>query len=147
MLASLRPRGVPDPAALLGLAGLFPFVVGALATLDGGALGRWAPAALLGYAAVILSFMGGVHWGLAMTAERPSWLRYGASVVPALLGWLALLIGGRLAFLLLVVSFTSLLAYDLGAVRAGEAPGWYPKLRWPLTLVVVLCLLLAASVG
>lgn len=147
MLAPLRRGGVPDPAVLLGLAGLLPFVVGALATLDGGPLGQWAPSALLGYAAVILSFMGGVHWGLAMTAERPSWLRYGASVVPALLGWLALLIGGRLAFLLLVASFASLLAYDLGAVRAGEAPAWYPRLRWPLTLVVVLCLLLAASVG
>ncbi len=147
MLAPLRRGGVPDPAALLGLAGLLPFVVGALATLDGGPLGRWAPSALLGYSAVILSFMGGVHWGLAMAAERPSWLRYGASVVPALLGWAALLIGGGLAFLLLVASFASLLAYDLGAVRAGEAPAWYPRLRWPSTLVVTLCLLLAALSG
>jgi hypothetical protein len=147
MLAPLRRGGVPDPATLLGLAGLLPFVVGALASFDGGPLGRWAPSALLAYAAVILSFLGGVHWGLAMAAERPSWLRYGASVVPALLGWTALLLGGRLAFLLLVASFASLLAYDLGAVRAGEAPAWYPRLRWPLTLVVALCLLLAALAG
>lgn len=145
MQSLLRRLQVPEPAAILGLAGLLPFVLGALATLDGGWLGRLAPAALTGYAAVILSFMGGVHWGLAMAAERPSWARYGASVVPALLGWAALLLGGTVAFLLLAASFASLLAYDLGAVRAGEAPDWYPRLRWPLTIVVVLCLVLAAA--
>ncbi len=147
MLAWIRRSGVPEPAALLGAAGLLPFVVGALATLDGGALGRRAPGALLAYAAVILSFMGGVHWGLAMSAARPSWLRYGASVVPALLGWAALLAGGRAGFVLLAASFASLYAYDRGAVRAGEAPAWYPALRWPLTLVVCLCLALAALVS
>ncbi|BCX19300.1 MAG: hypothetical protein KatS3mg117_2982 [Geminicoccaceae bacterium] len=147
MLDLVRRLRVPEPAALLGFAGLLPFVAGALAALAGGPLGPWASAALLAYAAVILSFMGGVHWGLAMSAERPSWLRYGASVVPALLGWAALLLGGRFGFLLLVASFASLLAYDLGAVRAGEAPAWYPRLRWPLTTGVVLTLLLAALAG
>lgn len=145
MQSLLRRLQVPEPAAILGLAGLLPFVLGALASLDDGPLGRLAPAALLGYAAVILSFMGGVHWGLAMTAEPPSWSRYGASVVPALLGWGALLLGGAASFLALAACFASLLAYDLGAVRAGEAPAWYPRLRWPLTLVVVLCLILAAA--
>jgi hypothetical protein len=101
----------------------------------------------LGYGAVILSFMGGVHWGLGMAAARPSFLRYGASVVPALLAWLALLLAGRPGFVLLAASFASLLAYDLGAVRAGEAPAWYPALRWPLTLVVCAALVLAILAG
>lgn len=143
MLALIRRSGVPEPAALLGAAGLLPFVAGAVWVFVPGEGGAWVRTALLGYAAVILSFMGGVHWGLAMTATRPLFQRYGASVVPALLGWFALLLGGRWAFLVLAASFASLLAYDLGAVRAGEAPAWYPTLRWPLTVVVCLCLLLA----
>lgn len=91
--------------------------------------------------------MGGVHWGLAMTAARPSFVRYGASVVPALLGWLALLLDERSGFVALTASFASLLAYDLGAVRTGEAPSWYPALRWPLTVAVCVCLVLALLAG
>jgi hypothetical protein len=147
MLAHFRRSGVPDPAALLGAAGLIPFLAGALWSFVPGETGAWARGALLGYGAVILSFMGGVHWGLAMAAARPSFLRYGASVVPALLAWLALLSGGRAGFVLLAASFASLLAYDLGAVRSGEAPAWYPALRWPLTLAVCAALVLAIFAG
>ncbi len=143
MLALVRRSGVPEPAALLAAAGLLPFVVGAIGGFLPGETGAWLRGALLGYAAVILSFMGGVHWGLAMAAARPSFLRYGASVVPALLGWAGLLTGGRPGFVILAASFASLLAYDLGAVRSGEAPAWYPRLRWPLTLGICACLALA----
>lgn len=143
MFAYVRRAGIPEPAALLGAAGLLPFLAGALGAWDTGALGAWARGALLAYGAVILSFLGGVHWGLAMAAGRPSWLRYAASTVPALLGWLSLLLSAPLGFVLLAASFAALLAFDRAAVRAGEAPAWYPALRWPLTLVVVLSLLLA----
>ncbi|MCS6778226.1 MAG: DUF3429 domain-containing protein [Geminicoccaceae bacterium] len=147
MLSLVRRSGVPEPAALLGAAGLLPFLAGAIWSFAPGESGAWARGALAAYAAVILSFMGGVHWGLAMTASRPSFVRYGASVVPALLGWLALLLDERSGFVVLAASFASLLAYDLGAVRSGEAPAWYPTLRWPLTVAVCTCLVLALLAG
>ena len=61
----------PRLAILLGYAGLIPFI--------SGAIGIWITptawradvlTALLHYAAVILAFMGAIHWGLAMARER-----------------------------------------------------------------------------
>jgi hypothetical protein len=82
------PSQPPTPVAWLGYGGLLPFV--ALA-----GVGWWAPAtplwstALLGYGAVILSFVGALHWGFAMAqgglteAERTRCFVW--SVVPSLL--------------------------------------------------------------
>ncbi len=142
---------VPAAAAWLGGAGALPFVAGVLLALAGDAsLGAWAVEALRAYGAVILSFMAGIHWGLAMAdrgagaGQGASWGRLGLSVTPALLGWLALLLPPVAGFLLLATSFAALLAVDLASVRRGMAPAWYPRLRWPLTTIVVICMLLAA---
>jgi hypothetical protein len=140
--------GVPSPARELGLAGLVPFVV--LAATTWLAVPEWHARthdALLGYGAVILSFMGAVHWGLAMAGPRGrerAW-QLGLSVVPALLGWLALLLPvGALAYSVLLVAFAALCLVDTRATKAKLAPAWYPALRVPLTTVVVACLIAAA---
>ena len=46
---------------------------------------------LIDYAALILSFSGGVHWGLALLpgAVRPS-ARFGAGVLPLIVAWVGL---------------------------------------------------------
>ena len=139
----------PRLALLLGYAGLVPFVSAALAiwVVPEG----WRPlvlAALLDYAAVILAFMGAIHWGLAMRAqdaEEPAQLQLGFSVVPPLLGWLAISGGmpSSLALALCLIAFAGLYGADLRAVKLGLAPQWYPRLRRPLTIVVCLSLLLA----
>ena len=61
----ILPTALPTSVAWLGYGGLLPFV--ALA-----GIGWWAPGtplwgtALLAYGAVILSFVGALHWGFAM---------------------------------------------------------------------------------
>jgi hypothetical protein len=85
----------PAPLALrLGYAGVLPFVVGAaFVWLVGGNADAHAFAALVlsCYAAVIISFLGGLHWGLAMRqspATMPTWL-YAWGVIPSLVAWVA----------------------------------------------------------
>mgnify|MGYP005838921109 CR=1 FL=1 len=134
---------VPPVAAALGYAGAVPFVAGAVAV----ALATLPPTPVLAYGAVILAFMGGIHWGLGMPGTKPDGGRLLLSVVPALLGWAALLLGGRLGLLLLAATFIGLLLLDLATTRSGVAPPWYPALRVPLTAVVVASLLLAAALG
>ena len=79
--------------------------------------------ALLAYGAIILSFLGGVQWGMAITESgtaepvRASYHRLSLSVAPALLGWGALLIPRDLGFLVLAVSFSLVLFIDLRATR------------------------------
>ena len=142
----------PRLAILLGYAGLIPFI--------SGAIGIWItpPAwhtdvltALLHYAAVILAFMGAIHWGLAMARERQddaAHRQLGLSVLPALLGWLAISSGlpALLALALLISGFIGLYLADVHAVKLELAPRWYTALRKPLTAVVLISLL-AAWVG
>ena len=65
------------------------------------------------YAAVILSFMGAVHWGVAMAGtDQQRGKHFIASVVPALIAWSALLLPQSLALLILLTGFIGLYAYD-----------------------------------
>lgn len=134
---------VPRPALYLGFAGLLPFLASTLAVWL--APFRWNLAALdiqLAYGAVILSFMGAVHWGLAMAGGRDSltYERLGWSVAPALLGWLALLMNPVLGLFLLAAGFAAVYLGDLRSIAAGNTPAWYRALRKPLTIIVILTL-------
>ena len=145
MTSKTGADSVPTPAAWLGGAGVIPFAAGALGAWALPApWDLWALQAQVFYGACILSFMGAVHWGLAMAdyggVPGASWQRLGGSVVPALLAWGALLLTPVLGLLVLLLTFAGLFMADLRVTRAGLAPGWYPRLRKPLTLLVVLSL-------
>ncbi|BAU73816.1 DUF3429 domain-containing protein [Metapseudomonas furukawaii] len=139
----------PRLARLLGFAGLIPFVSAALGIWLT-PLG-WRPfvlSALLDYAAVILAFMGAIHWGLAMRAgpeDTRTQMQLGLSVIPALVGWVVISVGlpAGLAVVLFILAFIGLYLADLRSVRLGLAPRWYPALRLPLTFGVVTSLLVA----
>ncbi len=136
-------------AMRLGYAGLIPFVSGAVGIwVTPFAWRPYVMSALLDYAAVILAFMGAIHWGLAMRAEandERARLQLGLSVIPPLLGWMAIASGMPFALALPVFLLAFVLLYfaDLRAVKLGLAPQWYPALRRPLTIVVSVSLLLA----
>ena len=142
LTAKLLPD-VPPAAAVLGLAGVLPFVAAAIGSLQPGPLGAFALTALLAYGAVILSFLGGIHWGLAIDRGSPSDSHLGIGVVPSLLGWVALLLGGSWGLMLLAAAFLVVLACDLRLTSQGIAPPWFPRLRLVLTNAVVLCLIVA----
>ena len=42
-------------------------------------------------------------------------------------------------------AFAAMLLVDLLASRSGQAPAWYPALRWPLTIAVAASLILGAA--
>jgi hypothetical protein len=140
---------MPRSALLLGWGGALPFAGLALVLAFG--LPSPIPQAemmLIGYGAVILSFMGGVHWGLAMQSEtgsrddRAAW-QYVLSVIPALVGWMALALASSFALVVLAAAFLTLLIVDLTWTSGRKAPACYGKLRLQLTSTVLLCLGLA----
>ncbi len=143
---------VPSSAAWLGGLGAVPFVglAGATAFLAG-APRTLAAQALLAYGATILSFLGGVHWGLAIRSQGGPdngalRARLTFSVLPSLAGWAALLVGQKAGLLILATAIAAMLWVDIRASRIGRAPAWYAKLRVPLTCVVVAALVLGAIV-
>ncbi|MBM3408636.1 MAG: DUF3429 domain-containing protein [Betaproteobacteria bacterium] len=135
-------RSTPVAAQWLGLLGLIPFgatvVAGLIPALQ---LHSVALQALLAYGAVILSFLGGIRWGLAIVkaghADLFSPLLI--SVLPSLLGWIALLVSGSTGLLLLAFGFSALLLADL---RLPMAPDWYGALRLPLSVGAIAALLM-----
>ena len=136
------PRDVTVWARRLGYAGLIPFVVGASAIWllqEPSSTDLWGQA-VLAYGAVILSFVGAVLWGIVISegeaVPRPAQLIM--SVVPALLGWLSLLIGPTLGFPVQFVAFISLHACERSGLWCPELPSWYLRLRTQLTAVVAL---------
>lgn len=140
----MTERLPPRPAALLGAAGLIPFLgLAALSHSGDPVLGARAAQAALAYGAVILSFLGGCRWGFAAAGmgEGPGLVPLLVAVGPSLLGWGAVLAGGALGLACLAAGLLLLLASDLALTKAGGAPRWWPVLRLPLSLVA------AASLG
>jgi hypothetical protein len=130
---------VPRPALVLGGAGLIPFLAGVAGvwTLDYPDF-FLALNLMMAYAAVVLAFLGAVHWGLALAQEAAgNWRRLAPSVLPALAGWFALMLPNALGLLLLAIGFAGAFLADRAAVTANRAPAWYRALRKPLTLVVL----------
>lgn len=140
---------VPPAAALLGAAGLIPFVGLAAATWLAPMDGQMA-AALTGYGVVILSFMGGCRWGLAAAGlgQGASFSPLAISVLPALYAWaIWALLPAEAAQAALAAGLLALLFADIHLTSKGGAPAWWPRLRMPLSVVASISLLAAASAG
>jgi hypothetical protein len=142
----------PNPRLAQGLtyAGTLPLIACALLawapSLAGSSEVANAPTIALAYAAVIASFIAGIHWAASLFfAARCGHLPMIASNVAALFAWSTLLLGdARLGCLLLVPCFMSLLAIDHGLRTKGVLPGWFFALRRNATLIVASALLLVA---
>lgn len=137
--------GAPYVVRWLGYGGLLPFVVlAAAAWIDRNHSSLWRDA-LIAYGAVILSFVGALHWGFAMsqsgmTANQRT-RSFVWSVVPSLLAWMALLMTPKYAAMLLVTGFLIHFWQDRRLVQRVNLPAWYLPLRLRLTFIAVLSLI------
>ena len=110
MAVEVADTKVPSIARWLGGLGAVPFIVLAVAMPLLADTTRILTAnGLLAYGAVILSFLGGVHWGLAIQFQRSSdqgelESRLTLSVIPSLVGWVALLVGQPTGLLILAIA-------------------------------------------
>lgn len=122
-----------ETAIRLAWAGLTPFIVSSAL----GIIGLYqAPAlhAFLIYSAVVLSFLGGIHWGLVMRdgLSRPQG-RLLICMLPPLIAWLAVACLPDLVTLVVLGLFYMLwLRYDTQTIT----DDWYIKMRKPVTFVV-----------
>lgn len=139
-----RTSQPPAWAWILGLAGLIPFVLGAAMQWYGPPGWRMlAGLALLSYGAVIVSFLGGIHWGLAMRASPVPTPRLIWGVMPSLLGWSAVLLDSPWGPGVLALSLLVCFAVDRSVYRTLGLLAWLP-LRAALTLVATASVVLGA---
>ncbi|MEO0466802.1 MAG: DUF3429 domain-containing protein [Pseudomonadota bacterium] len=135
-----RPTAFAIPPAPLAItmAGLMPFFAAALAIwVFAGDPARQAGAelALLAYAAVILSFLGGARWGVEIDSasfEPPRWGALSLSVLGSLVGWVVILIavlGGLFPWLFLFMAAALALQWLWDMLSRRALPAWYEGLR------------------
>lgn len=129
----------PTAIAVLGYGGLLPFL--------GGAIGIWLPVSwapvaafgFMGYSAAILSFLGGLQWGIALQPETGRLReRLIVGVLPVLVAAISLPIGVRWGAPILLLGFVLLLVWECLRNRT-SMPAWYLPMRIRLTVIVAAC--------
>lgn len=122
-------------ATLLGYAGLIPFFVLPLA-MAANHIALFEGALYFNqYSAVILSFLGGVHWSKALyDANRTAQLYI--AMLPSIVGWIALaFMPPDITVWVLAAAFIATYLYDLKELDMQDD---YRRLRTRLTFFVVL---------
>lgn len=131
----------------LGFAGLIPFVFLSLACwivhID------WLGTMIKGqlaYGIAILSFLGGIHWGAAMTCQQLTIAQTKRALIwgvtPSLIAMLAAKLILGLGFAVLMAGFIAAYQVDKRLYLWYRIPEWFISLRLKLTCVVVASLLL-----
>lgn len=144
MSTPARPP-VPSPVLLYGRLGLIPFLAPAPAAWLWPDLAPAAGMLLAVYAALILSFLGGARWGLAVAAPKVDGRIVSLAMLPSLAGLALLMLpeawrGWQLAGLAAAHALQGL--WDL---RATTVPAWYAGLRGQLTLAALAGLALGVA--
>lgn len=149
---------VPQPALVWGVAGVLPYVgtagasvwlarqanrvsQGLEASLDleaANALLLHAENIQIAYGAIILSFLGAIHWGFewAKLGGRIGHARYAMGVAPLLVAWPTLVLAPEMALISQFAGYVGVWFMDLRATSQGFAPRWYSTYRFWLTAAV-----------
>lgn len=140
----MSERGRVGPVAhALGFAGLLPqaAVVGCLIFLRGGTREALWPLPLVAliYPAVILSFLGGMWWTMALRRAAGQGVLAAVAVLPSLAATAFLILSGLFDALDLILAglgsaIVMTLLMDRYLERLGEAPEGWMYLRVPLSL-------------
>ena len=135
----------------LGLGGLLPFVGLAVLAWGGSTVGpTWALRGLILYGASILAFLGGLHWGFALSgrlSDRAARVALVWSVVPSLIAWSAAWMPEQSALLGLAGGLVLAWAFDQRAWPQYGIGPWFLRLRGLLTFVATGSLLTSAWIA
>jgi len=154
---------VPKPVLLFGLAGGIPYLgtsatviylahqaglatSGLISNIDPGVALTVLDQALtiqVTYGAVMLSFLGALHWGMEFSGfgGHKGYARLALGAAPILIGWPTLALQPTMALVVQWVGFTGLWYADLKATHAGWAPKWYSQYRFYLSILVGSCII------
>ena len=124
----------------LGYLGLIPFMFGAVTALLSQELVSLAFQAFILYSLAILSFMGGVHWGLALITGTRQSTRLLISVVPVVAAWICLIaLPAPLTLAVLGGGFIAQWFIDRPILAELPIPSWYLEMRPRLAYMVAGC--------
>ena len=132
----------------LSYCGLLPFVITLLVSILGSKeLNSYSIIMFVSYGAVILGFIGAVHWGFLLESKpiKGKGLLLSISVLPSLIGWFALIIPTPVALLILCITYPLLFIYERYSTLNILLPGWYMLMRLKLTIIVTILIFIALN--
>ena len=138
------PTKTPQVVLIYGLLGLSGFLGPPLVGLLAADYRALASLFLVAYAALILSFLGGARWGLAVAGPAPSPITVSLAMLPTLFA-LALIVLPESHRLWQIGGLAAGLALQwIWDIRARGLPDWYPRLRTTLSGGALLGLIVGA---
>lgn len=169
---TFRFKSVPRESHILGLAGTLPYLGTSLSTVflawdlnkqwpTGNAFydtifvdhetAKYLLSVIeplqLGYGAVIISFLGAIHWGLEYAEKQPlrerTRFRYGMGLAASIIAWPTLFLPVEYALTTQFMAFVALYFADSRAATRGWAPPWYGTYRFLLTAMVGLAIFIS----
>jgi hypothetical protein len=138
------PRQAAPLAVFLGYLALLPFVAAAAAVWLAPA--AWRPTAaqgLLVYAAVVASFIGAIHWGLAFAQTTPAQGLWLWGVLPSIVVCGAALLPPQQGLWVQAAMLLACYAVDRRVYPREQVAQWLP-MRLRLTAVATLCCVVGA---
>jgi len=145
----VRPasRAESPPVGLwaIALLALSPFPAAALLYCYGPAQFHSAAlTSLLAWSTAVLSFLGGVRWGLETREARPRWMRQAFSALCAVAAWVILLARGAAPDTWIIGGFlAAFLVQWLFDHQTPDTPSRYPMLSTAVTAAACVSLALA----
>ncbi|KAM5532947.1 hypothetical protein V8D89_013413 [Ganoderma adspersum] len=156
-------HAVPIPYVVFGLAGGIPYVCssgvtvylawqaglaaqGLISSIDPGVAITVLHQALdiqTTYGAVMLSFLGALHWGFEFAGYggHKYYPRLLLGAAPVVYGWSTLALDPMGALIAQWIGFTTMWWADLRATTAGWTPKWYSQYRFYLSVMVGTCII------
>jgi hypothetical protein len=139
---------MPVIAIFLSLLGIVPLIVFAIGAVWNVPLtAERMLVSLIDYAAVILAFSGGVHWGLGLVPEalRPG-MRFGAGALPLVVAWVGLVlsqfVAPTVALVALIVGYLLTVLAEHRAARRALVPPRYVWVRWGFSVVAMVMMVM-----
>lgn len=128
-------------AQFLGYLGVLPFLAGAvLLWLPLPDIDPFGQQLLLIYGGLILSFLGGVDWGVALAREEADPGLFVGSVIPSLIGLTALMLQTPISALMLILGFVAVYFRHREIAQDHSFSQWFMRLRLHLSLAAIACL-------
>jgi Protein of unknown function (DUF3429) len=136
---------IPRAALWLGVAGAVPFWIAALSFFTGiGMTEGQSLAVALAYGGLMLSFLGGIRWGVALGAvnERQRAREMIGGTAPVLLGLAAFFLAPPIGLSLIIIALFIQALADVMSADRGALPLWFGRLRALLTVLAVIPVML-----
>jgi hypothetical protein len=127
-------------ARTIGYAGLIPFIcLSALSVLLNGTHQSTMSFSLLAYGATIISFLGAIHWGLAMRDEQPDRIAIIWGVIPSLLACGSLIFDTDWGLVIQFITLWICFFVDFKRYPQFGVSQWL-SMRFKLTVTAGICL-------